>query len=122
MSLLVGDVVSVPDAIPPKGGTSVPEIAHGVVTSASPQKGRKLIQVPPPVATLPQKGRKYSKEQFVDETDFQVASESCRTCGCSGIFCVNCGKPNEKIRNLPAGCPTCGAVNFCMYCGHPTGK
>lgn len=48
---------------------------------------------------------------------FQV----CPTCGSSGFSCAHCGKSIGKMLGCPQiGCPTCGVVNFCVFCGEPT--
>lgn len=50
-------------------------------------------------------------------TTSQQFSE-CPDCGCTAKFCVHCGG-GTIMKTHGAGCPTCGAVKFCMYCGMP---
>jgi len=50
---------------------------------------------------------------------------ACPTCGDCGKFCTQCGQPSLKLqqKSPPRGaCQTCGAANFCIYCGAPTQK
>merc|ERR1740138_656250 len=46
-------------------------------------------------------------------------SGECPMCGCGASFCSNCGNSIKRIKEAN-GCPGCGAVNFCVYCGQPT--
>jgi len=56
------------------------------------------------------------------EADLQQVYD-CPTCGGGGNFCVNCGHPTGKMmQGSIAGCPTCGCVNFCGFCGQRTEK
>jgi hypothetical protein len=52
----------------------------------------------------------------VDQDRFN--GHACKTCGASAAYCVHCGRKILEYR--PAGCPTCGTVRFCVYCGQPT--
>jgi hypothetical protein len=56
----------------------------------------------------------------IADPDQHITLAECPTCGSGGSFCSNCGKCIKRSRELPAGCPTCGLVNFCVYCGQPT--
>jgi len=61
--------------------------------------------------------------QEIEGTGGGGGGGACVTCGDSSNFCVHCGKPARRIMTGPnAGCTTCGAVNFCAFCGGATEK
>lgn len=100
-----------------------------ILKDANPiRNSENLMQGAVMVKAVNSNAKGFSPHQSIttQDADF-VENFACQTCGSAGCFCVNCGKPTGKMRQGSlagsiAGCPTCGVVNFCAYCGHRTEK
>jgi hypothetical protein len=84
-------------------------------------QGAVTSKVPPPapVKTSSAKGQSQSQEHSHQANEM---FSQCNVCGAAN-FCVHCGKPSGKMmQGHVAACRACGTANFCVYCGQPTEK
>jgi hypothetical protein len=114
MSDLVGDgdiAVSPRDTSTMMTQDSAKGSLQGAVMSSIPSVTAKPAAQKPAV-------RLRQMEKAAD-MDTMGNSGECPMCGCGASFCSNCGNSIKRIKEAN-GCPGCGAVNFCVYCGQPT--
>lgn len=58
-----------------------------------------------------------------EDANKQCPFSPCAMCGDCGAFCVQCGMAaTKKLDPALGACMSCGAANFCTYCGEPTQK
>jgi len=108
----MSSAVSTQDTLPPLRKASSP--------GEAPEKqmeGAVLMKMPP----SEQQKMPASEQHKKGDLSPQRYPLICPTCGDCGKFCVECGQPNMKLSQRSAGgCQTCGAANFCVFCGAQT--